>query len=98
MDEESVKLDVSIEIARDAHRASLIFWKQWLWQSVEAPAIPSRFFCDEVAVRYGIPCAEVRRQWLEWYDLLTSWDLGAVLAGGDVHVIARPYGLSHRRV
>lgn len=97
MGAESVKFDVSLEVARDAERASLEFWRKWLWQSVESPGEPPALFCDEIARRYGVSCAEVHRQWLEWYEFLTSWELASLLVGADVRCVTQSYGLSHRR-
>lgn len=97
-DEVNVRLELSVEIASDAHRASVEFWKMWLWQSQEVPGYPSSAFCATLAERFGVSSGEVQRQWHEWYGLLTSWEFAAALVGHDVHAIAPPYGGSHRRV
>lgn len=93
----NVRLDLSLEIAADAQRASLEFWKTWLWQSRETDALPTPEFCSALAERFGVGRGEIHRQWLEWYGLLTSWELAAALAGQDVRVTTASYGCSHRR-
>lgn len=94
---ENVRLDLSLEIAADAQRASLEFWKTWLWQSRETDGFATPEFCSALAERFGVGCGEIHRQWLEWYGLLTSWELAAALVGQDVRATTTSYGVSHRR-
>ncbi len=96
-DEAMLRLELSIEIATDARRASEAFWKAWLWQSRETDGRPSTEFCSILAQRFRISNGEVCREWLEWYGLLTSWELAAALVGRDVRSVPAVYGTSHRR-
>lgn len=93
----NVRLELELEIVADAERASTDFWRTWLWQARELRACPSSDFCARLAEHFEISTDDVRREWLAWYDLLTSWDLAAALVGHDVRSRAAPYGLSHRR-
>ncbi len=95
--DDALRLELSLEIAEDAQRASVDFWKCWLWSSRECRVRPTRRLCARLARRFGVSAGEVYRQWLEWYGLLTSWDLAAVLTGRDVRVVGVVYGRSHRR-
>ena len=97
LDAVDLRLELELEIVRDAERASAAFWKAWLWQSREMRERPSRDFCARVAEHFGISADDVGREWLSWYDLLTSWDLACVLVGRDIRISAVPYGRSHRR-
>lgn len=97
-EDSSVRLELSLEIAADAQRASQEFWRTWLWQSREMQATPTPSFCTAIADRFGVSAGEVCRQWHEWYGLLTSWDLAAALVGRDVRISAPAYGASHRRL
>ncbi|HEY9084316.1 MAG TPA: hypothetical protein VIN40_00020 [Candidatus Tyrphobacter sp.] len=96
-DENALRLALSLEIAEDAERASVDFWKVWLWSSQERRSRPTRALCARLADRFGVSAGEVYRQWLEWYGLLTSWELAAALTGRDVRVVSVVYGRSHRR-
>ncbi len=96
-DNKSTRLDLSLEIAGDAQRASITFWKTWLWHSRETAGYPTKIFCVQIAERFGVTPDDVYRQWLEWYELLTSWDLAAAMLGRDIRATAAPYGASHRR-
>lgn len=97
LDEEGTRLELSLEIAGDAQRASIIFWKTWLWHSRETVGRPTKTFCTQVARRFDVAPDDVYRQWIEWYELLTSWDLAAAMLGHDIRATAIPYGTSHRR-
>ncbi len=94
---EGLRFELELEIVRDAERASIDFWKTWLWHEREARERPSTDFCARLAEHFGISSDDVRREWLAWYDLLTSWDLAAAFVGRDVRTSAVPYGRSHRR-
>lgn len=94
---ENPRLELLLEIAADAERASIEFWKCWLWHSQESRSRPSGALCSRLSERFGVSAGEVYREWLEWYGLLTSWDLAAALAGRDFHAVTVPYGRSHRR-
>ncbi len=96
-DEEGTRLTLSLEIAADAQRAAVQFWRAWLWQSREMSERPTSAFCLSLGERFGVSTAEIYRQWLEWYSLLTSWDLAAALVGRDVRSVTIAYGVSHRR-
>jgi hypothetical protein len=97
VDGENVRLELLVEIASDADRASVEFWKVWLWQSQEVPGYPSPAHCAALAERFGVSSGEVQQQWLAWYVLLTSWEFASALVGRDVRAIAPSYGFSHRR-
>jgi hypothetical protein len=96
-DEEAMRLELSLEIAEDARRASEEFWKAWLWQSREIVSRPSVELCTRLSARFDISTGEICRQWLEWYGLLTSWELASALVGSDVRSSDDGYGISHRR-
>ncbi len=96
-DEESRRLELSLEIASDAQRASIAFWKTWLWYSRETAGYPTKTFCVQIAERFDVTPDDVYRRWLEWYQVLTSWDLAAAMLGRDIRATAVAYGSSHRR-
>ena len=83
VDGDALRLELSLEIAEDAQRASIDFWKCWLWSSRECRAEPTSALCRRLADRFGVSAADVHRQWFEWYGLLTSWDLAAALTGRE---------------
>lgn len=96
-DEHGQRLELSLEVAADAQRAATEFWKMWLWRAKETTAQPPCILCQRLAERFSVSSDEVQRQWREWYELLTSWDLAAALSGRDVRTTTVAYGTSHRR-
>lgn len=94
---EGLRLELSLEIARDAQRAATEFWKNWLWyareQHVEAPQL----LCERLSQRFSVGIDVVRHQWTDWYQLLTSWDLAAAMTGRDVRAARVTYGTVHWR-
>jgi hypothetical protein len=96
-DDQRLRLELSLEIAKDAQRAATEFWKTWLWRAKETSAQAPSILCQHLAERFNVSADDVQRQWAEWYELLTSWDLAAALTGRDVRATSVVYGTSHRR-
>jgi hypothetical protein len=97
VDDQRLRLELSLEIAKDAQRAATEFWKAWLWRAKETNAQAPTALCQRLAERFSLPVEDVRQQWGEWYALLTSWDLAAALTGRDIRAVGIIYGTSHRR-
>ncbi len=97
VESKNLRHELSLEIVIDAQRASLAFWTAYLWHSCETPGSPSPAFCAHLSERFGVGASEITRQWLDWYGLLTSWELAAALVGVDVRATPGAYGTSHRR-
>jgi hypothetical protein len=97
VDDQRLRLELSLEIAKDAQLAATEFWKLWLWRAKEISAHPPSVLCVRLAERFHVSPDDVQKQWAEWYELLTSWDLAAALTGRDVRATTVAYGTSHRR-
>jgi hypothetical protein len=94
---ERLRLELSLEIARDAQRAATEFWKNWLWYAREQHAEVPVLLCERLAQRFNVALELVQHQWTEWYQLLTSWDLAAAMTGRDVRARRVTYGSVHWR-
>jgi hypothetical protein len=94
---ERLRLELSLEIARDAQRAATEFWKNWLWYACEERSEAPNILCERLSQRFNVAIDLVQRQWTDWYQLLTSWDLAAAMTGRDVRAARISYGSVHWR-
>jgi hypothetical protein len=97
VDRQGVRLELSLEIAQDAERAATEFWKGWLWHARCERSQCSSMLSENLAARFSVAAEEIVREWTEWYELLTSWDLAAALTGRDVRAATVTYGETHWR-